>query len=136
MHPEQAWFASRCMKQGASRHVAFREEMQIIQGPLVHPPPESYHFAEGLPGILHDFSDSSPQHGEMAVPSIFQCEEAEVQNNCPKSHSEETAEQGFKPRSAWRRKCQPTPVFLPGETQGQRSLVGYRLWGLKESDTA
>ena len=29
----------------------------------------------------------------------------------------------------------PTPVFLPGEFHGQRSLVGYRPWGLKESDT-
>ena len=29
----------------------------------------------------------------------------------------------------WRRKWQPTPGFLPGESQGQRSLVGCRLWG-------
>ena len=29
----------------------------------------------------------------------------------------------------WRRKWQPTPVFLPGESQGQRSLVDCRLWG-------
>ena len=35
----------------------------------------------------------------------------------------------------WRRKWQPTPVFLPGESQGQRSLVGCRLWGHTESDT-
>ena len=38
----------------------------------------------------------------------------------------------------WRRKwllLQPTPVFLPGESQGQRSLVGCRLWGRTESDT-
>ena len=35
----------------------------------------------------------------------------------------------------WRRKWQPTPVFLPGESQEQRSLVGGRLWGLTESDT-
>ena len=35
----------------------------------------------------------------------------------------------------WRRKWQPTPVFLPGESQGQRSLVGFRLWGHTESDT-
>ena len=34
----------------------------------------------------------------------------------------------------WRRKWQPTPVFLPGESQGRRSLVGCRLWGLTESD--
>ena len=35
----------------------------------------------------------------------------------------------------WRRKWQPTPVFLPGESQGQGILVGYRLWGRTESDT-
>ena len=35
----------------------------------------------------------------------------------------------------WRRKWQPTPVFLPGESQGQGSLVGSRLWGRTESDT-
>ena len=34
----------------------------------------------------------------------------------------------------WRRKRQPTPVFLPGEFQGQRGLVGYSPWGRKESD--
>ena len=31
-------------------------------------------------------------------------------------------------------KWQPTPVFLPGESQGQRSLVGCRLWGRTELD--
>ena len=35
----------------------------------------------------------------------------------------------------WRRKWQPTPVFLPGGSQGWGSLVGCRLWGLTESDT-
>ena len=34
----------------------------------------------------------------------------------------------------WRRKWQPTPVFLPGESQGQESLVGCHLWGHTESD--
>ena len=34
----------------------------------------------------------------------------------------------------WRRKWQPTPVFLPGESQGRGSLVGCRLWGRTESD--
>ena len=34
----------------------------------------------------------------------------------------------------WRRKWQPTPVFLPGESQGQGSLVGCCLWGRTESD--
>ena len=35
----------------------------------------------------------------------------------------------------WRRKWQPTPVFLLGESQGRGSLVGCRLWGRTESDT-
>ena len=35
----------------------------------------------------------------------------------------------------WRRKWQPTPVFLPGESQGRWSLMGCCLWGLTESDT-
>ena len=34
----------------------------------------------------------------------------------------------------WRRKWQPTPVFLPGESQGWQSLVGCHLWGRTESD--
>ena len=38
-------------------------------------------------------------------------------------------------RIPWRNKWQPTPVFLPGESHGQRSLVGYGSWGHKELDT-
>ena len=34
----------------------------------------------------------------------------------------------------WRRKCQPTLVYLPGKSYGQRSLVGYSAWGHKESE--
>ena len=36
----------------------------------------------------------------------------------------------------WRRAWQPTPVFLPGESHGQRSLAGYSPWGDKESDSS
>ena len=36
----------------------------------------------------------------------------------------------------WRRKWQPTPVFLPRNFHGQRSLAGYSPQGHKESDTA
>ena len=45
---------------------------------------------------------------------------------------------GFDPwvrKIPWRRKWQPNPVFLPGESHGQRSLVGYSPRGRKESDT-
>ena len=44
---------------------------------------------------------------------------------------------GFNPwvrKIPWRRKWQSIPVFLPGESHGQRSLVGYSPWGCKESD--
>ena len=34
-------------------------------------------------------------------------------------------------RILWRRAWKPTPVFLPGESHGQRSLVGYGPWGLR-----
>ena len=45
---------------------------------------------------------------------------------------------GFQPRVGkipWRREWQPTPVFLPGESHGQKGLVGYSPWGCKQSDT-
>ena len=35
----------------------------------------------------------------------------------------------------WKREQQPTPVFLPGEFHGQKSLVSYSPWGRKEPDT-
>ena len=44
---------------------------------------------------------------------------------------------GFNPwvgTILWRREWLPTPVFLPGESHGQRSLVGCSPWGHKESD--
>ena len=44
---------------------------------------------------------------------------------------------GFIPwvrKNPWRRALQPIPVFLPGESHGQRKLAGYSPWGRKESD--
>ena len=44
---------------------------------------------------------------------------------------------GFNPwvrKIPWSRKWQPTPVFLPGESHGQRSLVGYNPWDCKKLD--
>ena len=43
--------------------------------------------------------------------------------------------QSWVGKTPWRRKWQPTPVFLPGKAHGQRSLAGYGPWGCKESDT-
>ena len=41
---------------------------------------------------------------------------------------------GSQISAAWRRKRQPTPVFMLGKSHGPRSLVGYNPWGRKESD--
>ena len=45
-----------------------------------------------------------------------------------------TQVQSWVGKIPWRREWLPTAVFLPGESHGQRSLVGYRPWGRKESD--
>ena len=55
-----------------------------------------------------------------------------------KSVSLQCRRPGFDPRVGkipWRRKWQPTPVFLPEKSHGQRSLVGYSPWGRKELHT-
>ena len=44
----------------------------------------------------------------------------------------ETWVQSLGQEDPWRRKWEPTPVFLPGEFHGQRSLAGYSPWGHKE----
>ena len=51
---------------------------------------------------------------------------------------QETKREGFDlwvRKIPWRRTEQPTPVFLPGESHGQRILVGYSPWDHKELDT-
>ena len=57
-----------------------------------------------------------------------------VEKNLPANGGDKTDE-GWIPESRkfpWRRAWQPTPVFLPGESHGERSLAGYSLWGRKE----
>ena len=48
---------------------------------------------------------------------------------------QETRAQSLSRKIPWRRVWQPTPIFMPGESHGQKSLVGYSPWGCKESDT-
>ena len=48
---------------------------------------------------------------------------------------QETQVQSWVGKIPWRRAKQHTPVFLPGECHGQRSLEGYSPWGRKQSDT-
>ena len=47
----------------------------------------------------------------------------------------ETEVRSLMGKIPWRKSWQPTPVFLPGEFYGQKSLVGYSPWGSKESLT-
>ena len=57
----------------------------------------------------------------------------------PPANTEDAGEVGLIPgseRFPWSRKWQPTPVFLPGKSHGQSSLVGYSPWGGKELHTA
>ena len=49
--------------------------------------------------------------------------------------TQETWAQSLVGKIPWRRKWQPTPGFLPGESHGQRSLAGYSAWVHKEPDT-
>ena len=56
----------------------------------------------------------------------------------PSASAGDVTEAGLIPRLGnipWRRKWQSTPVFLPGEFHGQRSLMGYSSWDCKELDT-
>ena len=55
-----------------------------------------------------------------------------------RANAGDTREVGSIPGSGrfpWRRKWQPTPVFLPRESHGESSLVGYSPWGRKGLDT-
>ena len=59
--------------------------------------------------------------------------EGEVE--APQENAEHLGRQEARVHMHWRRKWQPTPVFLPGESQGRGSLLGCRLWGRTESNT-
>ena len=48
---------------------------------------------------------------------------------------QETRVRSLAQEGPWRRKWQPTPLFLPGEPRGQRSLAGHSPWGHKALDT-
>ena len=52
----------------------------------------------------------------------------------PPSNADDIRVQSLGKKMPWRRAWQPIPVFLPGESHGQRSLVGYSPWGHKESE--
>ena len=58
-----------------------------------------------------------------------------VVKNLPANEGDEGSIPGSVRKIPWRRKWQPTPLFLPRKSHGQRSLTGYSSWGCKESDS-
>ena len=57
-----------------------------------------------------------------------------VKNPPAMKEPQETWVQSLGQEDPWRRKWQPAPIFLPGKSHFQRSLVGYSSWGCKELD--
>ena len=87
----------------------------------------------GDPGLIPE-SGRSPGKG---IGYPLQCSWASLVAQSVKSPSA-TWRPGFDlwvGKFPWRREWQPTPVCLPGESHGQRNLMGYSPWGHKESDT-
>ena len=92
---------------------------------------------------LHNVSKVSKVYVEksQAQNSVFQAHETTMQSLITSNRHTVVFLSVNKPLSgvyvclSWRRKWQPTPVFLPGESQGQRSLVECHPWGHTESDT-
>ena len=77
------------------------------------------------------------QVSEGSDPTTGQCD-GQSQETLGEDPGPPVPTQGLRlpfPQWAWRRKWQPTPVSLPGEFHGQRSLAGYSPEGLKELDT-
>ena len=72
-----------------------------------------------LPLLVLKKKDGESAHGSSKIPLVL----IYFQNLC------------FLRMGLWRRKWKNTPVFLPRESHGQKSLAGYSPWGRKESDT-
>ena len=75
---------------------------------------------------------ASPQYSLGKVPGGSVVKNSPAMRRCGRSRE-------FNPwvgKIPWKRKWQPPPVFLPGKSNGWRSLVGYSPWGCKELDTA
>ena len=80
-----------------------------------------------VPGITHLFHEASVYPASLAA--------QKVESAC--NTGDLGSRPGFNPwigKIPWKRKWQPTPVFLPGKSHGWRSLAGYSAWGPKESD--
>ena len=83
------------------------------------------------PAHAHQLHRGSVSVGLWLTMELLQA--AETVENLPAM--EEAWVRSLSQKSPWRRKGQHTPIFLPGEFHGQKSLMGYSPRGCKESDT-
>ena len=87
---------------------------------------------------LPSFKCHSQDVGHIHLLSVFLAFPGHASGKKPTCQSRILKRCEFNPwvgKMSWRRAWQPTLVFLPGESHGQRSLVGYSPWGRKESHT-
>ena len=81
-----------------------------------------------LPKAIHRFN---------VIPYQMRASQVALAVKNPPANAGDVKRRRFHPwvrKIPWRRKWQPTPVILPGESHGQRSLVDYSPWGSKELD--
>ena len=133
MWRKQDWSREHPRLQGYhSKHVK-------LGRPLTFHPLEGFNLPSQVPLI------SRRQNHQASPPSLLYWSKASlkkasqmaliVKNSPAVQKTEEMWIDPWVRKILWRRKWQPTPVFLPGKSQGQRSLVGYSPWGRKELDT-
>ena len=92
----------------------------------------------GLHRVGHNWSDLAAAAAEAAGVSIFFLFLSRMCNIFLPTFPSHSDRPGFDPLAGkipWRKEWKPTPVFLPGEFHGQRSLSGDSQWGCTESDT-
>ena len=85
------------------------------------------------PSVCHEGNGTPLQYSCLEIPWMEEPSGLQSVRSLRVGHDSVTSLSVFT-FMRWRRKWQPTPVFLPGESQGWRSLVGCRLWGHTESD--
>ena len=106
------------------------------QGPVPSPATlPGWSTPDGAPGTPREVGLSSPEEPPLtAAPLISGFPESSVGKESACNEGDLGSIPGWG-RFPWRRKQQPTPVFLPEKPRGQRSLVGCSPWGHREADT-
>ena len=126
---------SRCKRQGFHPWVGKIPWRRKCQPTSVFLPGKSHGqrslegYSSGVAKVRHDWSHT--HNVELGMPGLlwlFRGKESACQ--CRRCRFD-----FWVGKIPWRRKCQPTSVFLPGKSHGQRSLAEYSPWGHKNSST-